>query len=127
MATVLLVADAPWVRNQVAAALTDPGTTIESVSDPRHVLDAYRELSPDAVVIDLQVGSMGGMAIARTLRDAAFTEDLSLVPLILLLDRSADAFLAKRAGADAWLTKPFNAQQLREALGAVLARPADRT
>jgi AmiR/NasT family two-component response regulator len=38
----------------------------------------------------------------------------------MLLDREADGFLAKRAGADAWVVKPFQAHQLRLALGLAL-------
>ena len=70
------------------------------------------------MVIDLQVGNMGGMAIARVLRSAAVSEGWDHVPIVMLLDRSADTFIAKRAGADAWLVKPITAHQLREAFQA---------
>ena len=112
---VLLVADASWVRNQVRAALP-AGAMLEELSKPRRAADRYHELTPDVVLVDLQVGSMGGMAITRAIKSAVLAQGWPEAPIIMLLDRSADTFLAKRAGADAWLLKPFTAHELRDAL-----------
>jgi DNA-binding response OmpR family regulator len=68
----------------------------------------------------MQVGSMGGMAITRLLRDAMVGGSIDEAPIVMLLDRSADVFLAGRAGADAHLVKPFTSQQLRSILTALL-------
>lgn len=116
MANVLVVSDDVWVDNDVRASLTDPGTMITSVSDPRAAVAAAGEHSSDVAVIDLQIGSMGGMAVVRALRSAVDSEDLHPLRMVLLLDRSADAFLAHRAGADVAVVKPFTAQDLRAAL-----------
>ncbi len=124
MSKVLLVADAPWVRNQVAAALSDSGTEVHEVTDPRTAVDEVVEFEPDVVVIDMQIGSMGGMAVARAVRETEYESHLADIPLILLLDRAADAFLAKRASAHAWLTKPVTAQDLRAAIERVLGADA---
>ena len=70
----------------------------------------------NVAVIDLQVGSKGGMAVVRALRAAVDSGDIGAVRTVLLLDRSADQFLAHRAGADAALVKPFTAQDLRAAV-----------
>lgn len=113
MSKVLLVADASWVKNQVAAALSDPGTELREVADPRTVVEEMIDFEPDMIIIDMQIGSMGGMAVARAIREAQYESRLAEIPLILLLDRAADAFLAKRSSAHAWLTKPFTAQDLR--------------
>ncbi len=113
---VLLVADEPWIRNEANAALSDPGTVIREITDPRQVARVAEEFEPDVVVVDLQVGSMGGMAVARTLREAEFLEEIASAPIVLLLDRSADEFIAGRSAADAWVVKPFTPQQLRAAI-----------
>ena len=118
---VLLVADEPWIRNEALAALSDPGTVIREIADPRAVAKAVEEFEPDVVVIDLQVGSMGGMALARTLREAEFLDEIPSISIVLLLDRNADEFLAGRAAADAWVVKPFTPQQLRSAIAAANA------
>lgn len=110
---VLLVADAAWIQNEAVAALSDPGTVIRRVEDPRTASQVAGEFEPDVVIVDMQVGSMGGMAVARSLREAEFADDLPVTSIVLLLDRTADEFLARRAAANAWVIKPFTPQQLR--------------
>jgi len=111
----LLVADALWVRNDVAAALPSSDWSIHH-ADPQVVVEAAAKHPPTVVVVDMQVGSMGGMAVIRRLREAMSMGDLPTAPLILLLDRTADRFIAKRSGADRSLVKPFTAQEMRKAL-----------
>ena len=118
---VLVVSDAPWVRNQVRAALSGSADIVE-VGDPYQVETVAAEEGGAAAIVDMQVGSMGGMAIIRNLKGVS--PDLG--PIVLLLDRRVDAFIARRAGADAWLLKPFSAQELRSVLAAVLPVGADR-
>ena len=115
MPKILVVADEPWVVNDIKAALSAE-YDITEVSDPRSVVEVSRDSRPDAVIVDLQVGSMGGMAVTRSLRDAAATSGDSPPPIILLLDRVADSFLAGRSGAHDWLKKPFNSFELRDAV-----------
>lgn len=121
MSTILLVADTPWVRNDVEAAIVEPETRIEVVTDPRLAVNAAGRRTASAYLVDMQVGSMGGMAITRSLKEAAYSGSIPDRPVILLLDRSADEFLAKRAGADGWVVKPFTAQELRAVLASSVA------
>ena len=92
---------------------------IEEVSDPRQVTEVAASERTDAVIVDMQVGSMGGMAIVRDIRQSFYDDDRPR--MVMLLDRSADEFIARRAGADASVIKPITASELREALG-----PAER-
>jgi DNA-binding response OmpR family regulator len=115
MPTVLVVSDAAWVANEVKSALSVGSWIIEETDDPRSVPDRVSESRIDAVVVDMQVGSKGGMAVVRSIRQS--TDELSRPRTVILLDRSADAFLARRAGADASVLKPINAHELRVALG----------
>lgn len=120
---VLVVADEPWVVNDVRAALSDRRWSLEVLEDPRRVADRVSEEPFDIVLADLQVGSMGGMAVARAVRGTS-TGGPNAPPVILLLDREADSFLAGRAGAVAWIRKPFSAADLRRAIDAAAAAPA---
>lgn len=120
MSTLLVVADEPWVRNEVHAALTEPDYTLVDHSDPATVAETVATTDVDAVVVDLQVGSMGGMAITRAVRDRRALDGMPPVPVVMLLDRSADAFLAKRAGAAGWIAKPFTSHELRTTVEAAL-------
>jgi DNA-binding response OmpR family regulator len=114
MPTALVVADGSWVTNEVRSALSIGSWQIEETSDPRSVTDRLEESRVDAVIIDMQVGSKGGMAVVRSIRQA--TDPADRPRMVLLLDRSADEFLARRAGADASVLKPFDAPDLRRAL-----------
>ena len=125
MPRVLVVADAPWARNEVHAALTDPDTELVDHDDPKTVAETVAAGGIDLVLVDLQVGSMGGMAVTRSVREAANVGGAPPVPVVIMLDRSADAFLAKRAGAAAWIAKPFTAHEISLALNAALSDAED--
>ena len=114
MSKVMLVADASWVTNEVRAGLSLGDWEVEEVNDPRLVTALTKETRPDAVIVDMQVGSMGGMAVIRGIRGEIDQADRPRT--VLLLDRSADEFIARRAGADAFVQKPINADALRAAL-----------
>ena len=119
MPTALVVADDAWVTNQVRAALSVGAWQIEALSDPEAVIGRLEESRVDAVLIDMQVGSKGAMAVVRSIRQA--TDELDRPRTVILLDRSADMFLARRAGASAAVLKPINAAELRTAMGMVPA------
>jgi two-component system response regulator MprA len=114
MSKVLLVTDASWVANEVRASLSLGEWSIEEISDPRLTTSLVMEKRPDAVIVDMQVGSMGGMAVIRGIRGEV--DEAERPRTVLLLDRSADEFIARRAGADACVLKPINAYELRTAL-----------
>ncbi len=114
MPKALLVCDTPWVLNEVLASLSIGGWEVEASDDPTQAATKAAESGADVVIIDMQVQSMGGMAVIRDIK-AAF-EGGPRPRTVLLLDRSADQFLAKRAGADSWLLKPFQSSELRSAL-----------
>lgn len=127
MPLALVVSDGSWVVNEVRSALAVGSWEIEVLDDPRAVEDRLEKSRVDAVIVDMQVGSKGGMAVIRSIRQA--TDDFSRPRTVLLLDRSADRFLARRAGADASVLKPINASELRWAMGMTSvsagARPGD--
>jgi DNA-binding response OmpR family regulator len=118
---IIVIADEAWARNEVHAALTEPDYALIDHTDPATARDILMAENPDVVVIDLQVGSMGGVAIARELRQQAALAGEDDTPVVLLLDRAADSFIAKRAGVAAWVTKPFTAHDIRTAIEHALA------
>jgi DNA-binding response OmpR family regulator len=132
--TILVAADAQWVRDQVRSAFVAPGQRVIEVTRGQEVRDAFAEHQPDLVVLDLQIGNMGGIAAAIDLRLEESAGRLSRATLLLLLDREADRFLAKRADADGVLVKPVDAGTLRRAAKNLLAahpaavpRPPEQT
>jgi DNA-binding response OmpR family regulator len=116
---ILLATDADWIVDEVTAALGGPDTTFTVCREGRTVAKVVAGRVPDLAILDLQVGSMGGMAITMDLRLDESSGRLPHVSAIMLLDRHADLFLAQRSGADGWLIKPLDPLRLRRAMMAV--------
>ncbi|HEY7105808.1 MAG TPA: response regulator [Acidimicrobiia bacterium] len=121
MSTVLVAADAKWIRDQVKAACLSPGQRVVEVTRGQEVREAVRLYEPDVAVLDMQIANMGGIAVAIDLRLEASAGRLPDVSILLLLDRQADRFLAKRADADGELLKPVDAATLRRAIDDLVA------
>lgn len=121
MPDILIAADADFVVDEVLASISGPGTELRVARRGIDVLPAARERLPDLVICDLQVGNMGGMAVTIDIRLEEGAERLDRVPVLMLLDRDADVYLARRSGADGWLIKPLDPFRLRRAADAVLA------
>jgi DNA-binding response OmpR family regulator len=118
---VLLATDADWIVDEVTAALGGPETSFTVVRDGRAVSGIVAERSPDLVITDLQVGTMGGMAITLALHLDESAGVVPHVPVVMLLDRAADVYLAQRSEAESWLVKPLDALRLQRAARAAVA------
>ena len=121
---ILVATDAQYVVDEVVAALGGPDTSFTVVTNGRYVVDAVKQHLPDIAVLDLQVGSMGGMAITMALRLDESAGAVPPVKVLMLLDRQADVFLALRSGADGHLVKPVSPLKLRRAVEAIVNPPA---
>jgi CheY-like chemotaxis protein len=120
--TILVASDAPSVRRQLRSTTAGPDVTvIEARSGPDVVEACLSETPPDLVVVDMQMGNMGGMAVCLELRLNESYLDVPHVAVLMLLDRRPDVFLARRSGAEGWLVKPLDPQRLRRAVRALLA------
>jgi DNA-binding response OmpR family regulator len=120
MPTILLATDADWIFDEVDAALSSPETDVFRVRAGMDVLPAIHEVRPDLVILDMQIGHMGGMAACMAIRHEETAERIPITAVMMLLDRSADVFLAHRADADGWLIKPFDSFRLRKAAKTLL-------
>jgi DNA-binding response OmpR family regulator len=118
---VLLATDADWIHEEVDAALAGDDIEVFRVRQGVDVLPTVHEMSPHLVILDLQIGNMGGMAACMDLRLDESTGRLPHVKVLMLLDRDVDAFLANRAEADGWIVKPIDSFRLRKAATALLA------
>ena len=94
---ILLATDADWIVDEVTAALGGPDTSFTVCREGRVVSKVVAERHPDLAILDLQVGSMGGMAIAMALRLDESGGLLAHVNVLMLLDRTADIYLAQRS------------------------------
>ena len=119
MANLLLATDADWIFDEVDAALS--GThQVYRVHSGADVLPAVHEVDPALVLLDLQIGNMGGMATCLNLRLEERAGRVGSRRVLMLLDREADIFLARRAESDGWMIKPLDAFRLRRAVQTIL-------
>ncbi len=120
VAAVLIVSDSESVLSELGSALEDDETELHQLMVGEKVRPAVEEDPPDLVITDLQVGNMGGMAICLDLHLEESGGRIPHVPVVILLDRRADVFLARRSAAEGWLVKPLDPIRIRRAVRAVL-------
>ena len=121
MPDVLLATDADWIHDEVDAVLGDEDSRVVRVRTGREVQGAVESLQPALVILDLQIGNMGGVATALALQQSFEATIRVRPPIMLLLDRPSDVFLARRSQAEGWLVKPLDSFRLRKAARALLA------
>ncbi len=126
MTNVLLATDSDDLFADVDAALASDDTDVTRVKAGADVLAVTAQKSPDLVILDLQIGNMGGIATCIALKQEQRAERLPAFPIGLLLDRAVDTFLAAEAGAEGWLVKPIDSLRLRRLASSLLAGEESR-
>jgi DNA-binding response OmpR family regulator len=116
----LLVSDLASLRRELETMIAGPDLLIEEASSGPEAVARVTRGEIDLVIVDLQVGAMGGMAITMELRNLESYGGADSVAVLMLLDRRPDVFLARRAGADGFVVKPLDPQRLRSAVRALL-------
>ena len=124
MSTILLATDADWILEEVDAALADDATTVYRVRAGIDVLEAITRLEPDLVILDEQIGNMGGIATCMAIRNAEGMDVIPITAVLLLLDRAHDVFQVQRCDADGYLVKPLDSLRLRKAADVLRAGDA---
>lgn len=120
MRTILVASDTSSVRAEISAVIGDSDVEVVELHVGQDVAPAVDEHEPDLLIVDLQMGNMGGMAVCLDLRLEESYGSLPHVPVLMLLDRRADVFLARRSGAEGWLVKPLDPMRIRQATRALL-------
>ncbi len=116
---ILLATDADWIVDEVTNALGGSDDTFTVCREGRVVSEQIAEQTPDLAIFDLQIGSMGGMAVTMSLRLDESAGNAPHVPVLMLLDRVADVHLGRRCGAEGWLIKPLDSLRLKRAAKAL--------
>ncbi|MFP3988726.1 two-component system response regulator CseB [Streptomyces sp. E11-3] len=115
---VLFVEDDDVIREATQLALERDGFVVTAMPDGLSGLEAFRGNQPDIALLDVMVPGLDGVSLCRRIRDE------STVPVIMLSARadSIDVVLGLEAGADDYVTKPFDGAVLVARIRAVLRR-----
>jgi two-component system KDP operon response regulator KdpE len=115
---ILVVDDEKTIRRFLRATLVSHGYNVSEAANAKEALEYSVSSHPDAIILDLGLPDMDGIEITRQIRKRAKT------PIIILSVREdeADKIAALDAGADDYLTKPFNAGEMLARLRAVMRR-----
>ncbi|MGW1889824.1 response regulator transcription factor [Streptomyces sp. NPDC002004] len=116
---ILIVDDEPAVREALRRSLAFEGYGTEVAVDGADALDKADAYRPDLVVLDIQMPRMDGLTAARRIRSAGST-----VPILMLTARDTvgDRVTGLDAGADDYLVKPFELDELFARIRALLRR-----
>ena len=104
---VLLATTEDHIFQEISASLSKNHQIIR-VSEGANVLKTLISSSPVLIILDLQIGNMGGMATSLDLRLEQRAGRIPNQKILMLLDREADEFLGKRSEADCWTVKPID-------------------
>ena len=118
--SVLVIEDSASVRRLIEVCLRPLGAEMRFAEDGLIGLDAARSDVPDAIILDIGLPGLDGWEVLSQLRSEPDTVGIR----VLVLTAHAQPEMADRAvagGADAFMTKPFRPNDLRESVAALLA------
>ena len=120
--SVLIVEDDPNIRELLQLYLEKDGYAVTLASDGGQGLEKYRAIKPDLVLLDVMMPVMDGWAVCKAIRQDGNT------PVIMLTAKGEtdDKVTGLKAGADDYVTKPFEMKELLARIEAVLRR-SDRS
>ena len=108
---ILLVDDEPDLVQMVSVRLKAAGYNVAVAYDGQQALDYVKQTRPDMIILDLLLPKLDGYKVCRLLK---FDERTKGIPILIFTARAQveDVTLATECGADAYLTKPFEAKTL---------------
>ncbi len=120
---ILVVDDEPQITRVLRTTLSGQGFSVRTAGDGDEALEVMRTWTPDLVITDLSMPNLNGLELCRKLRTK------SQVPIIVLSVRGEEKIKVEAldAGADDYVTKPFNMNELLARVRAGLRRTAMST
>jgi len=124
-ATILVVDDSPTDLNLLLAALRPKGYRLLAARDGEEALEKARRERPDLILLDVILPQKNGFQVCRQLKTAPETRAIKII-LVTSKTQASDRFWGLKQGADDYLTKPVDDEQLRRAVEQQLGAAARR-
>ncbi len=123
MTRILVVDDSPINLKLVSAALTPAGYEIITAQNGREALQRVEGIEPDMIILDVMMPELNGYEVCRRLRQRA---NLGQLPIMMLTanDSLEERINGLEAGADDYMSKPFEVPELQARVKALLRRAA---
>jgi DNA-binding response OmpR family regulator len=118
---ILIATDSAAVYDEIRSMVAAPDTSTRWLRRGEDVREEMNVRPADLAILDSQIGTMGGIAVALDLRLEADAGRSEARPALLVLDRRPDVFMARRSRAEGWILKPLDPIRLRKAVAALLA------
>ncbi|MDH4318771.1 MAG: response regulator [Desulfobulbaceae bacterium] len=118
-AKVMVVDDSPTELRMILEALKDQGYDISTAVDGEEALEKALEVLPQAMVLDIILPKKNGFQVCRQLKTSPETKDIKII-LLSSKSQDSDRFWGLKQGADAYMTKPFDFDELRKAVDSML-------
>lgn len=120
---VVVVDDSPTALQFAADALRHGGFDIETAADGDEAIEIIRNSPPDIVVLDIILPKKNGLQVCRELKTNPKTRDVKVV-LMSSKNQELDRLWGQRQGADAYVTKPIDPDELSAIVAAVATGPS---
>lgn len=117
-ARILVVDDDPQIRRVLRTMLIAQGYEVHDVRNGEEALERIRDERIDLIILDMNMPGMSGLETCRAIRSSS---DVAIV-MLTVRDAEADKVEALDAGADDYVTKPFNSPELLARMRAALRR-----
>lgn len=111
--TVLCVDDSPTSLNVMAESLRDRGYNVMTAADGEDAMRQIGTQKPDLILLDIILPKKNGFQICRQLKTSPATRDIKVV-LVSSKSQDTDRYWGLKQGADEYITKPFEPDQLVE-------------
>ncbi len=115
--TILIFDDDVNILELCAIILTDSGYKVETSETSHDIIEKVSKTNPDAIMMDNWIPDIGGIEATRLLKNHP---DFKHIPVIYFSANNDIQSLAKQAGADAHLAKPFDLDELENLMKKVL-------
>jgi len=119
---IMVVEDSPTTRRQISDLLENAGYKVVTAEDGEQALTLVREHHPELVILDIVLPKKNGFQVCRNIKS-----DPELAIKVMMLtakDQAKDRIWGHRQGADVYLSKPVDPEELLEAVRVAIQTPS---